>query len=112
MSNFREYIVTLKDRDDLDDFYEDMETLRKTKYDCMPERAVECCCRRPNSRNTHYDLTEEEAEVLKNDPRVLAIELTPEEQGLVIHSLFTQTESTWNKSSTQKIGRASCRERV
>jgi len=101
MSNFREYIVTLKDRDDLDDFYEDMETLRKTKYDCMPERAVECCCRRPNSRNTHYDLTEEEAEVLKNDPRVLAIELTPEEQGLVIHSLFTQTESTWNKSSTQ-----------
>jgi hypothetical protein len=101
MNELQEYIVTLKDHNDLDDFYEDMETLRKTKYNCMPERSVECCCRRPNSRNTHYDLTQEEAEVLKNDPRVLAVELTPEEQGLVIRPMFTQTESTWNKSSTQ-----------
>jgi hypothetical protein len=95
----REYIVTLKDRNDLEEFYSDMETSGGDLY--IPNRSVECCCRRPHSRNTHYDLTETEAETLKNDPRVLAVELTPEEQGLIIRPMFTQTESTWNKSSTQ-----------
>lgn len=99
MSNLREYIVTLKDHCDLDSFYEDMETAAGNLH--IPNRRVECCCRRPHSRNTHYDLTAEEAEQLKNDPRVLAVELTPEEQGLIIRPTFIQTESTWNKSSTQ-----------
>jgi subtilisin family serine protease len=97
MSELREYIVTLKNYSDLDSFYEDMETPGGDLH--IPERNVECCCRRPHSRNTHYDLTEQEAEQLRNDPRVLAVELTPEEQGLIIRSLFTQTETTWDKTS-------------
>lgn len=95
----KEYIVTLKQHCDLDSFYQDMETAGGNSH--VPQRAVECCCRRPQSRNTHYDLTEEEAEQLMNDARVLAVELTPEQQGLVIRSNFIQTETTWNKSGTQ-----------
>lgn len=99
MAAVNEYIVTLKQHCDLDSFYQDMETAGGNSH--VPQRAVECCCRRPQSRNTHYDLTAEESEQLLNDARVLAVELTPEQRGLVIRSNFTQTETTWNKSSTQ-----------
>jgi len=75
MSNLREYIITLNNFEDLDEFYTDMETLRPTMYGVMPERTVDCSFRRPASRNTHYNLTDDEAEKLKTDPRILAIEL-------------------------------------
>lgn len=99
ISDLKEYIITLKHHCDLDSFYEDMETSGGDSN--IPDRSVHCCCRRPTSRNTHYQLTVQEAEHLTSDPRVLAVELTPEERGLIVRSNFIQTESTWNKSSTQ-----------
>ena len=78
----KEYIVTLKNREDLNSFYEDMETFGGTQY--VPDREVELKDRRKISRNTHYLLTEEEVVELKKDDRVLDIELTPEERGLRI----------------------------
>lgn len=98
MSNLREYIVSLHRREDLDEFYQDMETLRSTPYNCMPERAVSCFLRRPISRNTHYMLTDEEAEVLRKDPRILAVSLTPKELGLVVKKFWTATSSNWDKA--------------
>ena len=95
MSDLKEYIVTLKNRDDLDAFYEDMETPGGNLY--IPNRAVECANRREISRNTHYMLSDAEAEELKKDPRVLGIELTPEQRGIVVKSSFTQT-GNFNKS--------------
>jgi hypothetical protein len=71
MSDVREYVVTLKKGQDCDCFYDDMETPGGT--DCVPDRAVECANRRPISRNTHYWLTDAEAEALQNDPRVAAV---------------------------------------
>ena len=100
MSDLKEYIVTLHNRDDLEDFYEDMETLRATKYNCMPERTVEVANRRPTSRNTHYWMTEDEAAVLRQDPRVRAVELKPSELGMVIRRSWIQTSSNWNKSNS------------
>ena len=50
----------------------------------IPKREVELKDRRPLSRNTHYFLTNDEVQLLKNDERVLDIELTPEERGLKI----------------------------
>lgn len=85
----REYIVTLKRREDLNDFYEDMETPGGNLY--IPNRRVECHLRRDISRNTHYLLTDEEAQELKNDPRVLDVDLTPEERGFVPKLLWSQT---------------------
>lgn len=96
MSDLKEYIVTLKNRNDLDAFYEDMETPGGALY--IPDRAVELTLRRSTSRNTHYRLTAEEAALIKQDPRVAAIELTPAERGLVVRSNYTQT-GNWNKSS-------------
>jgi len=95
----KEYIITLKNRDDLSEFYKDMETLRSTLYNCMPERAVDCQLRRPLSRNTHYLLTAEEAESLRKDPRIVAVSLLPKELGLTVRPYWTQTSAEWNKSS-------------
>ena len=89
MSDLKEYIVTLKNRDDLDAFYEDMETSGGDLY--IPNRAVECAKRRDISRNTHYMLSDAEAEELKKDSRVMFVELTPEQRGIVVRPSFTQT---------------------
>jgi hypothetical protein len=63
-----EYVVTLRNKEDLDDFYNDMETPGGDLY--IPDRAVNVELRRQISRNTHYMLTPEEVIELKQDPRV------------------------------------------
>jgi len=104
MSNLREYVITLHKHDDLDEFYLDMETLRTTMYGVMPDRAVDCFERRPISRNTHYKLTTEEAEELKKDPRIIAVELSMAERGIEARPFFTQTTPYWDKSNTINNG--------
>lgn len=95
----REYVVTLKNYDDLDKFYDDMES--KSNLKAVPNRVIEVANRRPISRNTHYWLTDEEATKLKTDKRVLAVELTDAERGLVPEPLaWVQTSSSWSKSNT------------
>lgn len=106
MSDLLEYIVTLNSYDDIFDFYEDIESPGGSVY--IPNRSVECCERRMISRNTHYLLTDSEAELLRNDLRVLAVERRPEDIGIVpirmvdeqADSLFTQSETTWDKSNS------------
>lgn len=93
-----EYIVTVKKGTDLNQFYDDMET--PGGCDCIPEREVECCDRRPISRNTGYILTSEEAEIIKNDERVL--DAIPKQllDSIQIKPLWTQTSSDFDKSGT------------
>ena len=67
-----EYIVTLKNYSDLDDLYTQME--ESSGSDTIPHRKCTCTSRRKISRNTHYDLTEQEALELAKDSRVLAVE--------------------------------------
>lgn len=55
----KEYVVTLYSHEDLEGFYEDMEN-----------RGFTPVIKRPTSRNTHYLLTDKEAEKIKNDGRV------------------------------------------
>jgi len=97
MNDLKEYIVTLKSYEDLDAFYEDMETPGGDLY--IPDREVDLALRRPISRSTHYYLTKEEVELLRNDPRVLSVELNPEDLGLIIKPMWTQTSNFWDKSS-------------
>ena len=73
MSALREWIVTLHDKNDLESFYEDMETPGGSIT--IPERRVQCRERRNISRNTHYMLTYEEAMEIKKDPRVWDVDL-------------------------------------
>ena len=76
----RKYVVTLTDFNDSDSFYADMETEGGNLY--IPDRVVDCVDRAPISRNTHYMLTYDEAATVINDPRVLAVELNPEDLGI------------------------------
>lgn len=91
----KEWIVTLHNKEDLDSFYEDMETEGGTLH--IPGRAVPVSDRRQISRNTHYMLTNEEAMELQNDPRVWGcdlvelIELTTKPQGWsVVNQKFSK----------------------
>lgn len=97
MSELKEYIVTLKDNNDLDNFYEDMETPGGNLT--IPNRMVDCCNRREISRNTHYMLTADEAELVKNDPRVLDCVLTPKDLPIKISRCWEQFDA-FEKSST------------
>lgn len=65
------YVVTLYNHEDLDQFYSEMEV-----------GGFRLDMKRPLSRNTHYWMTEEQAEELRQDPRVWDVQLTPEELGM------------------------------
>ena len=67
----RQYVVTLKKKEDLEGFYADMKS-----------DGFSLALKRPISRNTHYFMTEEQAVEVAKDDRVLACELTMEEQGI------------------------------
>lgn len=85
------YIVTLKNFDDLEKFYVDMEDPSNNNF--TPDRPVQLMDRREISRNTHYMLTDEEAEELRHDPRVESVMLHPEILG-ISDSLFWAQQDT------------------
>jgi len=97
MMSQREYVISLRDHNDLISFYSDMETPGGNLY--IPDRAVPVHDRRPISRNTHYLLTDQEAASIRNDPRVVAVELSLAEQGAEYRPCWTQISSYWNKSN-------------
>ena len=96
MAEIEEYIVTLKNFDDLEEFYSDMETPGGNLY--IPDRAVVVSHKRPISRNTHYMLTAAEAEEIKKDPRVLAVGAV-KLMGVTVPT-WTTTPRTYSKSMT------------
>jgi hypothetical protein len=94
----KEYLVTLYNREDLDDFYNDMETPGGDLY--IPDRSVDMQLRRPTSRVTNYLLTSEEAQELKNDPRVRDVE-DKEILDLITWEANGYSDSgTWTRDST------------
>jgi hypothetical protein len=73
IDGYKEYVVTLHNKDDLQSFYNDMETPGGDLY--IPNRAVGLYKRRPLSRNTHYLLTDEERDTVAQDSRVADVQL-------------------------------------
>jgi hypothetical protein len=59
----KEYVVTLHRKEDLEQFYNEMQL---TNFPLV--------LKRPLSRNTHYMMTDEQAEQLRQDPRVWGVE--------------------------------------
>lgn len=59
----KEYIVTLYRKEDLEQFYNEMKLSN-----------FSLALKRPLSRNTHYMMTDEQAEQLRQDPRVWGVE--------------------------------------
>ena len=75
----KEYNVILKKDVDYDGFWEDMETETEGLL-YIPNRRIEFTNERPGSlRQCWYNLTDEEAEIVRQDPRVLAVEIPPEQ---------------------------------
>ena len=73
----REHIVSLNKGVDYEGFNADM--IRDTGAGDIPNRTVSVLNARPGSaRNTHYDLTDAEAEALRSDSRVYGVTLLPE----------------------------------
>lgn len=98
---FREYIVTLRDKIDLTQFYLDMEN--ETNLSFVPSRPVYCTNKRPVSRNTHYLISDNEANALKNDPRVESITLNLTDIGVKARLHSDQT-AEWSRADTVEVG--------
>jgi len=91
----QEWIVTLHRKEDLEDFYNDMETPGGNLY--IPDREVEVSKRRTISRNTHYMLTRSEVELIKADDRVWDVELA-ELVDITTRPAYTITNGQFSKS--------------
>ena len=74
----REYIVTLNKGVDYTQFNQEM--IASTGAGNIPNRTVDVANARPGSqRNTHYAITDAEADILKNDSRVLDVAIPPDQ---------------------------------
>ena len=99
------YVVTLRKREDLEQFYTD-----------MSDGGYRLKMKRPISRNTHYYLTDEQAETIRQDSRVLEVQLTPEELGIKAgpNSFYNSTEyniqGTFDKGNTNNGSAANYRQ--
>ena len=75
----KEYIVTLNAGVDYEAFNEEM--IATTGAGNIPNRTVDVANARPASqRNTHYSLTDAEAAALRNDSRVLDVQIPPQDR--------------------------------
>ena len=73
----QEYIVSLNRDVDFTAFNQEMISLTGAGF--IPNRTVEIANARPGSqRNTHYFLTTQEVDILKQDNRVYGVELRPD----------------------------------
>jgi hypothetical protein len=88
----REYIVSLVKDVDYDQFWNEIENESLTDG-FIPSRRVEIVNERPGSlRSCHYLLSDEEAEILRQDPRVYSVEIPPEQrEDITIGFRATQT---------------------
>ena len=83
-----QFQITLKRGEDIQAFYDDMETPGGALH--IPDRQVVCEQRMATSRTTGYMLTKEEAEKVGNDPRVEMV--TPQ---IVIDRIKTKPVNTF-----------------
>jgi subtilisin family serine protease len=96
----KEYIVILKDDVDYDSFWNDIEN-PSLDLPYIPDRAVDIVNNRDaQTQMCHYMLTNEEAEIVKNDPRVKAVEEPYYNIGLFPQPFAISGSSTGNISFT------------
>lgn len=92
------YVVKLCSAEQALEFYDDMETPGGTLY--IPDRAVPEVIKKPKRLTITYYLTPEEAELVKNDPRVESVELHYTERGIKDVLLWNQTADFWKGNYT------------
>jgi hypothetical protein len=90
-----EYIVSVDNASALDTLYEKMES--DFHSESIPDRRVEVAYRKPISRNTHYWITDSEAEKLKNEKNIISVTKRPPDGMVKIKPSWIQTSSLWNR---------------
>ena len=96
----REYIVTLKKGVDYEAFNQEM--IEETGAGNIPNRSTTVANARPGSqRNTHYALTLDEADDLKNDTRVLDVAIPPEQDDNLEIGIQARVTGTFYKGASE-----------
>ncbi len=95
----KEYIVTLNKGVDYAQFNQEM--ISSTGGGDIPNRTVDVADKRElSTRNTHYALTEAEAESLRNDNRVTDVQLRPQDRDDIEIGHDAVQTANFNKSSS------------
>ena len=95
------YNVVLRKDVDYQSFWDDMENENDGGNLYIPNRRVDSPNQRLNSqRQTWYTLSEEEAELVRNDERVLAVEIPPEHRTDIILAPRATQEGTFTKTTS------------
>jgi len=104
MNELIEYIVIVHNIEDKPALHD--EIINSGGSECVPDRAVDCCLNPTASRSTHYMMTEAEAELLRQDPRVWEITRTMKDLGIeaVPAGGYTQTSNLWSRGYTTAQG--------
>lgn len=76
----KEYIVSLNRDVDYNQFWDEMEN-PTNGLNFIPDRRIDIVNERPGSlRSCHYSLSDQEADLLRNDPRVYSVEIPPDQR--------------------------------
>lgn len=95
----KEYIVSLNQDVDYDKFWHDMET-DGICTNHIPIRSVDIINERPLSlRSCHYELSDEEAKNLRDDPRVYSVEIPPSQRNDIEIKTTTSQNGTYSKAT-------------
>ena len=99
MSDRKEYIVGLAKGVDFENFNNEM--IATTGQGVVPNRIVDVANQRPLSKRlTHYYLTDEEANDLINDPRVVCVEIPPEKRKDIFPIRDASQTSNFSKTTS------------
>jgi subtilisin family serine protease len=102
---YKEYIVSLQRNIDYDAFWNQIENESETDS-FVPSRRVEIVNNRDGSlRSCHYSLTDEEANSLRNDPRVYSVEIPPQYRDDVKIGLRGVQEGDFSKGNSSSGNR-------
>ena len=94
----REYTVVANTREDLLQLEE--EITASSGAGPIPKRSVDVANPRFGSKiQTHFMLTDEEAELLRQDPRVRAVEIPPDQRDDITIGLNSRQISTWARQA-------------
>lgn len=96
----KEYIVSLKEGVDYDAFWNEIESVSETDS-FVPGRGVEIVNERPGSlRSCHYAITDDEANMLRQDSRVFSVEIPPNQRSDIEIGLHAAQFSIFDKSGS------------
>lgn len=96
----KEYIVSLNRGINYDRFWEEIETL-SSNDGFVPSRRVDIVNNRDGStRSCHYALSDEEADILRKDPRIFSVEIPPDQRTDIVMRKRGMQGGNFNKPTT------------